>query len=762
MKAKTVQFWLGLAALALLLALAAASAQAAPGSERHAARSSSARAQAGSEQEFSWGAYCNTNQPAGDPTTTVGGLRVYHFNYPETVRTHDWTLTSLTGDSTECLAESLWDGVRAKTLNGTATGAPPDLVSFETQYGMGLTCTYRLAILDAGGYGHAGQPEISSTDSFSACSANWTVSGSHSVVAFSSGCKDVTLVSPCGGAAPTASPTATAAPSRTPTASSSPTRTAIPTATATATATATPTRTPTATPTVTRTPTPVTYCLGDFVWHDANRDGIQEAGERGLGGLTLRLLDAAETVLATTTSGSAGDYQFCGLASGGQYRVELPLASSAWQFSPANQGSDATRDADFVAAGTVGRTSLLTLGAADDFTWDAGLNQLPTPTPSPTVMPALAAIGDRVWYDLDADGLQDCGEAGATDVTVRLLDAGGSVLAATTTDASGNYEFAGLAPGGYRIAVALPSGQTFAAGDQGGDDATDSDVDPATGRTALVILPAAATDLTWDAGLVPPRDFGDLPDGPYPTLRGSVGALHRIVAGYQLGATVDSESDGQPDSAATGDDSAATGGDDEDGVVRLAAPNSAVGGWTDGHAADGDGCRLQITVAGGPGVVQAWLDFGSGLAPVVLRAAAGDPIPGGSFDPGTHVVTCDVPAGTFSSGTSRNIYGRFRLSAAGGLDATGPAPDGEVEDYLFAFGPSAVTVTGFSAQATAAPVPIAAGSALAGSAAALLVRWRRREQRRCWRPRARQAYAPPVVVPGLGDPLADLPRPAAR
>ena len=55
--------------------------------------------------------------------------------------------------------------------------------------------------------------------------------------------------------------------------------TAIPPATATATATVPPTRTPTPTPTVTRTPTPVTYCLGDFVWHDANRDGMQEAGE---------------------------------------------------------------------------------------------------------------------------------------------------------------------------------------------------------------------------------------------------------------------------------------------------------------------------------------------------------------------------------------------------------------------------------------------------------------------------------------------------
>lgn len=315
-----------------------------------------------------------------------------------------------------------------------------------------------------------------------------------------------------------------------------------------------------------------------------------------------------------------------------------------------------------------------------------------TATATATPTPAPAAIGDRGWYDLDADGIQDADEGGATGVTVQLLDAAGNVLAATTTDAGGNYEFGGLAPGDYRIEVILPAGQAFAPADQGSDDAADSDVDPATGRTIVTTLIAGEQDLTWDAGIVPPRDFGDLPDGPYPTRLGSGGALHRIVAGFQFGATIDSESDGQPDSTATGD------GADEDGVIRLAAPNSASGGWADGNAADGNGCRLQITIGGGPGVVQAWLDFGSGLASVVLRDAAGVPIPGGSFAPGAHVVTCDVPVGTFNGGTSRSIYGRFRLSSAGGLGLTGPAPDGEVEDYLFSFGPTAVTIRDFRAS----------------------------------------------------------------
>jgi hypothetical protein len=167
-------------------------------------------------------------------------------------------------------------------------------------------------------------------------------------------------------------------------------------------------------------------------------------------------------------------------------------------------------------------------------------------------------------------------------------------------------------------------------------------------------------------------------------------------------------------------------------VLRLAAPNSPSGGWTDGNAADGNGCKLQVTVAGGAGVVQAWLDFGAGLEPVVLRNGDGAPIPGGSFNPGIHIVTCDVPLGTFGGSANRSVFARFRLSSAGGLGPDGPAPDGEVEDYLFSFGPNAVSVRDF--RATAAPsgdLPFALlllGLALAGVA---FVRRSHRAERPC-------------------------------
>ena len=54
--------------------------------------------------------------------------------------------------------------------------------------------------------------------------------------------------------------------------------------------------------------------------------------------------------------------------------------------------------------------------------------------------PAPIEIGNRVWLDKDADGIQDAGEAGIPNVQVQLLS-GTSVIATATTDADGLYYF---------------------------------------------------------------------------------------------------------------------------------------------------------------------------------------------------------------------------------------------------------------------------------------------------------------------------------
>lgn len=112
----------------------------------------------------------------------------------------------------------------------------------------------------------------------------------------------------------------------------------------------------------------------------------------------------------------------------------------------------------------------------------------------------LAALGDRVWYDTNKDGIQDQGEAGVPGVTVELLDCAGNVLDSMQTDANGNYLFDGLLPGDYRVRFAKPEGYMFTLQDMGANDAADSDADGA-GDTACTTLDAGETDLTIDAGI---------------------------------------------------------------------------------------------------------------------------------------------------------------------------------------------------------------------------------------------------------------------
>ena len=74
------------------------------------------------------------------------------------------------------------------------------------------------------------------------------------------------------------------------------------------------------------------------------------------------------------------------------------------------------------------------------------------------------SIGDRVWHDADADGVQDAGEDGIEGVTVRLYqpDGGDDVLvAATVTDFDGLYLFSGLAGGRVLRGVRAVAGRVL-------------------------------------------------------------------------------------------------------------------------------------------------------------------------------------------------------------------------------------------------------------------------------------------------------------
>lgn len=112
-----------------------------------------------------------------------------------------------------------------------------------------------------------------------------------------------------------------------------------------------------------------------------------------------------------------------------------------------------------------------------------------------------AEIGDFVWSDSNADGIQDDGEPGVAGLPVNLLDANGNVVDSTTTDGAGEYLFI-VTPGSYMVEFVVPAGDKITSQHAGENDDKDSNADPLTGRSAVVTLGANGSNYTIDAGII--------------------------------------------------------------------------------------------------------------------------------------------------------------------------------------------------------------------------------------------------------------------
>lgn len=161
------------------------------------------------------------------------------------------------------------------------------------------------------------------------------------------------------------------------------------------------------------------------------------------------------------------------------------------------------------------------------------------------------------------------------------------------------------------------------------------------------------------------HDFGDAPDdgavARYPTLASNNGASHIIVPGFMLGASVDDELDGQPDSSAAGDDN--DGNDDEDGVTFITWP-----------LVPGRPAVVEVT-ASTDGLLYAWIDFNTDDS----WAQAGDNIFNAQpLTPGMNTLVFQVP---MTAGANITTFGRFRFTSDANVSYDGPASDGEVEDH---------------------------------------------------------------------------------
>ena len=185
--------------------------------------------------------------------------------------------------------------------------------------------------------------------------------------------------------------------------------------------------------------------VGDYTWMDVNRDGLQDADEPALPGVTVTLTradgsavtDASGNPVAAVTTDANGKYVFENLLPG-DYKVSFQ-APAGYEATTSEAGDDRAADSNGASASVT-----LVQGQTDD-TIDFGAV-------------GTGVIGDQLFLDVNQNGgnAPDAGDKPLAGVKVTLTWTGPGGITRTyetTTDAEGKYKFENLLPGEYKVSV---------------------------------------------------------------------------------------------------------------------------------------------------------------------------------------------------------------------------------------------------------------------------------------------------------------------
>jgi len=453
-----------------------------------------------------------------------------------------------------------------------------------------------------------------------------------------------------------------------------------------------------------------TVCSGGtYVYVDWNNDGTADLVDLNGDGDTL------DTVGGISESTSNNGMLVARLQSVRLF--EPPLDSEPYDQSGALVWS---RTASGVGRGGTPGCPLALAWGQDPATASAGAPGLDVGTSVPPLRLIEGAKSLELKTDSDGDGVLSPGDVATYIIAVRNASGGsvsnvyvydaavpdktdyntnttqknvGSGWVSIPDDTSGTPFPLDATPNGVLLGTSLPAGTTWYVR----FDVTLKNINVAGVYEEIencdITYTSAGTVQSCVTNLVASNDWGDLPDS-YGTSLAADGPRHSLSdSGLVLGASIDRDLQGQPTTAADGDDTNRTP-DDEDGVTIA---NTAAQ-WEAGNGA------FSVTVANGPGCLNAWMDFTDDSA-ATPPAADGNFTKAGGYDTystysehiiqnvklntGTTNVGVTVPPG-LASAAVQYYYVRFRLSPTDGsgnctaaIAPTGFVAGGEVEDYRF-------------------------------------------------------------------------------
>ena len=240
---------------------------------------------------------------------------------------------------------------------------------------------------------------------------------------------------------------------------------------------------------------PSSVSVGDLIWMDGDADGIRDTDELGLAGATVNLLTATGTVakdldgkdVVAQVTGTDGKYLFTHLPAG-DYQVTVQQPTGFYLSLGGLDVDEDTNNSDsncLLDKSGLAKTAIFSLaeGTEPDLLIDDDATNSNLTADCgfyPTV-----SVGDFIWEDKNADGVQDASEPGLTGAVVTITgadgistvyDVEGKPVSHVTTGTDGKYQFTNLIPGTYSINVKPSAGYQLSPG--GADpDTNTSNVD---------------------------------------------------------------------------------------------------------------------------------------------------------------------------------------------------------------------------------------------------------------------------------------------
>jgi uncharacterized repeat protein (TIGR01451 family) len=310
-----------------------------------------------------------------------------------------------------------------------------------------------------------------------------------------------------------------------------------------------------------------------------------------------------------------------------------------------------------------GNASPATNTAAVTNAFDANGDPVPPATSAASLQLLAATVSGSVYEDKGTAGFGG-GDTGLKDVTVTLHSdpnadgdpADGVVVAITTTDNTGYYEFLNLGAGRYVVVQEnLPTYVNVA------DTSAPNDNRIPVNVTTLTTYP----DNNFLDVIPIPLDFGDWNGGGAATTTASV----ILSTNIRLGENVDEEESVIPDAAAAAD------GDDEDGVTMPAS-------LTQGENVTIPVRVFNLNTAGRQ--LQGWIDFNNdGVFNNTDVGSGGERVYNAAVPASTTLQTINVSftvPKTASIGPQRGV--RFRFTDNAATTPTSSGARGETEDYV--------------------------------------------------------------------------------